>query len=1110
MPVLSVSPVRLSAVSSPSADTAYLRFPSIRGDRVAFVAEDDVWLGSTEGGRAWRLTADAVPVAHARLSPDGATVAYTSTRDGAPEVHVVPVDGGAARRLSHWGDAFTKVAGWLPDGRVVASTAVGEPFRSRVWAWALPLDGGVPERLPLGPAAVVSTRADGGTVLGVDQRRAGATWKRYRGGTAPKLWIDPAGSGEFSRFLPELDGQLEDPDWLGDRVVLLSDHEGWANVYSALPDGSDLRRHTDHGESYARALRTDGSRAVYQRLGEVWLLDDLDPAGRPRRLEISLAGPRTGRRPRPVAAHDWLGDMAVDRTGRATALEVLGTVHWLTSRDGPAPALLDQAGVRARLPRVLGPAAGTATAGAAVPDVAWVTDADGDDAIEVGPADGTAPPRRMAGGQLGRVLELVAAPDGRSLAAASQDGRVLLVDVASGEVREIARTDHADASGLTFSPDSAWLAWSHPGAEQLSQIRAARVADAEAATVEITRLRFRDTSPVFTLDGQHLAFLSTRTFDPVYDELVFDLSFPAATRPYLVPLAATTPSPFHPEPGGRPTGGGSGGPGGGSGDGEEDAPPQPVTVDADAIEQRVIAVPVATARARSLRAVHGGLVWLEDPQHGLLGEDRPAADGEPARPRLLRYDFGKRRSLTLAEEIDGFRVSGDGKRLLLRDGKSLRLVPADRRVDPDEDGDRDAVVEVDLRRLRVTVDPAAQWRQMYDEAGRLMRDHFWIADMAGVDWAGVLERYRPVLDRVATRDDLSELFWEVIGELGSSHAYETPPPRPVPPGRALGHLGADLARDGDDWVVRRVLPGESSVRGARSPLSSPGVAVRAGDAILAVDGRPVDPAVGPAPLLAGAAGVPVELTVRPADGGDERRVVVVPLDDERTLRYQAWVADRRAAVHEASGGRVGYLHIPDMVANGWAQLHRDLVLEVAREALVVDVRDNNGGHVSELVLEKLARRVQGWDTPRHGPATTYPSNAPRGPMILVANEHAGSDGDIVTAGFKQLRLGPVVGMRTWGGVIGIDGRYTLVDGTSVTQPRYSFWFNDSHWGVENYGVDPDVEVPFPPQDWAAGRDPQLDTAVRMVLEALEQQPAATPPDPATRPSRRPPELPPRG
>jgi tricorn protease len=285
------------------------------------------------------------------------------------------------------------------------------------------------------------------------------------------------------------------------------------------------------------------------------------------------------------------------------------------------------------------------------------------------------------------------------------------------------------------------------------------------------------------------------------------------------------------------------------------------------------------------------------------------------------------------------------------------------------------------------------------------------------------------------------------------------------------------------------------------------VAVRAGDVIVAVDGRPVDPVTGPAALLVGAADVPVELTVD--RDGEVRRVVVEPLRDERALRYHDWVAGRRAAVHAASDGRVGYLHVPDMVATGWAQLHRDLHLEVARDALVIDVRDNNGGHLSELVLEKLARSVQGWDTIRHGVPAPYPENSPRGPLVAVANEFAGSDGDIVMAVFAQRRLGPIVGTRTWGGVIGIDGRYRLVDGTSVTQPRYSFWFIDLGWGVENHGVDPDVEVEYPPHAWAAGTDPQLDTAVRLAIEALADHPASRPPDPATRPSRTPPPLPPR-
>lgn len=309
-----------------------------------------------------------------------------------------------------------------------------------------------------------------------------------------------------------------------------------------------------------------------------------------------------------------------------------------------------------------------------------------------------------------------------------------------------------------------------------------------------------------------------------------------------------------------------------------------------------------------------------------------------------------------------------------------------------------------------------------------------------------------------------------------------------------GLLGADISRTDDGhWRIDRILPSETSDPAARSPLAAPGVAVRAGDAILAVDGQETDPLTGPGPLLTGSAGKPVELTVEPADGGNLRHVVVVPTADEEALRYHAWVADRRAYVHERSGGRLGYLHVPDMVGSGWAQLHRDLRVEVAREGLVVDVRENRGGHTSQLVVEKLARRIVGWDLPRGMQPYSYPGDAPRGPVVAVANEFSGSDGDIVNAAIKALRIGPVVGTRTWGGVVGIDSRYRLVDGTLVTQPKYAFWLEGYGWGVENHGVDPDVEVVMAPQDHASGRDPQLDAAIRIALEGLAESPAKTAP-----------------
>jgi tricorn protease len=376
-----------------------------------------------------------------------------------------------------------------------------------------------------------------------------------------------------------------------------------------------------------------------------------------------------------------------------------------------------------------------------------------------------------------------------------------------------------------------------------------------------------------------------------------------------------------------------------------------------------------------------------------------------------------------------------------------------------------------------------------------MRDHFWRADMGGVNWAAQLDRYRFLVPCLGSYDDLIDLIWEVQGELNTSHCYVSEV-SDAPDSRVrVGLLGADISRDSAGvWRVDHILPSETSDPEARSPLRAPGVGVRAGDAILAVDGRDVE-AVGPAPLLAGSAGKPVELTIGPASGGAPRRVVVVPLLDDTPLRYQAWVADRRAYVHAQSGGRVGYLHVPDMVAAGWAQLHRDLRTEMRRDALVVDVRENRGGHLSQLVVEKLSRRVVGWQTGRDGyPAESYPQDAPRGPIVAVADEFSGSDGDIVTAAIKALGIGPIVGMRTWGGTIGIDSRYHLIDGTLVTQAKYPTWLQGPGWGVENHGVDPDVEVPLAPHDDAAGKDPQLDTAIKMAIEALAEHPAATPPE----------------
>ncbi|WP_255951677.1 S41 family peptidase [Streptomyces odontomachi] len=1120
--------------------SGYLRFPHLHGEHVAFTAEDDVWVAPLDGGRAFRVSADNMPVSHPRISPDGTSVAWTSTRDGAPEVHVAPLDGGPSRRLTHWGSVRTGVRGWTPDGRVLAISPYDQASFRRTWARAVPLDGGPAETLPYGPVDAVAHGPDGQVLLlSVTMGREAAYWKRYRGGSMGKLWIDRDGDGTFVRVHEDIDGNIEDPMWVGERIAFVSDHEGVGAVYSSLPDGSDLRRHTDLGAGadaadaprssapepqdaasddaasddgapeegasrqrapedtaarpsdgpaaepvhgfYARHASTDGRRVVYSRAGELYVLDDLEggPDAGPRRLEIRLGGQRTDLQPYALNAARWFGAAAPDHTGRGSALSVRGTIHWVTHREGPARALATTPGVRARLPRTFRVDGEE--------HVVWVTDAEGDDALEFAPATGLAPgatPRRLAAGRLGRVMSLAMAPDGSRAAVASHDGRILLIERESGEVREVDRSEHGEASGLVFSPDSAWLAWSHPGPRPLRHLKLAGTADLTVS--EATPLRFRDYSPAFTLDGKHLAFLSERSFDPIYDEHVFDLAFVDGSRPHLITLSATTPAPFGPQRHGRPFE---------APDKDEtpDSEGAPVTrIDLDGLADRIVPFPVEAGRYSTLRAAKDGLLWLRHPVLGVLGSSRAKPEDQDPKSDLERYDLAQLSMEHLASGADHFAVSGDGKRLLLWTDSKLKVVPSDRRASHDDDSDTN--ITVDLSRVRQKIDPVAEWRQMFDETGRLMRDHFWRADLGGVDWDGALARYRPLVERIATHDDLVDLLYEVHGELGTSHAYVSPSGGWGGSSGRQGLLGADLSRHEDGlWRIDRILPSETSDPGARSPLAAPGAAVRAGDAIIAVAGQPVDQVTGPGPLLVGTSGKPVELTVLPSGGGDPRHAVVVPLDDEEPLRYHAWVADRRAYVHEKSGGRLGYLHVPDMQAPGWAQIHRDLRVEVAHDGLVVDVRENRGGHTSQLVVEKLARRIVGWDVPRGTRPYSYPEDAPRGPVVAVANEYSGSDGDIVNAAIKALGIGTVVGTRTWGGVIGIDSRFRLVDGTLVTQPKYAFWIEGYGWSIENHGVEPDVEVIVTPQDHTANRDPQLDEAIRIALAALEETPAKTPP-----------------
>ncbi|MBO0895022.1 S41 family peptidase [Arthrobacter sunyaminii] len=1155
------------------SSTAYLRYPDLHGDLVTFVAEDDVWMAPVTGGRAWRVSSMQLPARSPKFSPDGTQVAWQVVQGGAPEIVTADVNGGNFRQLTFWGSQSTRMKGFNSAGQVIATSSVEQEDSRLRWAFAVPLDGAAPVKLPYGP---VETIAEGPAVgderpmvIGSMLTREQAWWKRYRGGTAGKLWIDADGNGEFERLVPELDGNLSDPMWIEGRVAFLSDHEGYGNLYSVTPSGSDLRRHTDFDTFYVRHASSDGSRIVFESAGRLWLLPSLDAEAQP--LDIVLGSAGTARRPRPLDVARHLAGVVPDAAGNASVVETHGTLHWLTHRDGPSRVIEADSAVRARLGRPLGDsravfvsdrqgeeaiyikdvfaelsvgsAVGSRAAEEAPVSEPAAKDADGAGLVLPSPvsAAGSAglPQARPlaaespAGGQSPesastpesapkpgdstvrveferptRVSQLAPSPDGKRVGVATEYGEVFVLDVAAAQLFPVASTGFGAVDQLAFSPDSQWLAWAEPSsADGRTRIRLRSVLDTEAPVIDVTDGRFTDHDPSFTTDGRYLAFLSERSFDPVYDTHRFDLSFPSSTKPFLVALAAGTPSPFGPSVSGiaAVTAADEA-----KDDGAAKAAAVPdVVVDADRIGDRIIAVPVPQGRYEKLRTADSALLWQAADIYGVTGDGRAtAADRDPA-SRLERFDLVKKDLSVLVPALDDFEVSGDGTKVVLRHDGGVRVVPASAKVEEGTGED----IRVELDRIRVRIDPVQVWGQAFDEAWRLQRDFFWAPDMGGLDWEGVHSRYRPLVQNLGGHDDLVDLLWEMHGELGTSHAYVTPAPVTEPGSGSQGFLGADLLPGAGGWEVVRILGAESSDPQATSPLSAPGADVHPGDIIAAVDGQPVPAGEGPAPLLAGAAGRTVELTIVSTndDGApSQRRIAVVPLRSEERLRYQNWVHANRRIVREASDGAFGYLHIPDMVANGWSQLHRDLDQEAAKQALVVDVRRNRGGHTSQLVAELIGRKVTAWANPRGGKPTPYPDHAPRGPVVILTDEFAGSDGDIITQVAKLRSIGPVVGTRTWGGVVGIDGRFQLMDGTAVNQPRYAFWFTGGvGWGVENRGVEPDIEVAFPPHAYVAGDDPQLEHGVGILREMLSEIPTDQPPAMTGYPSLQPAPLPPR-
>lgn len=1060
----------------------YYRTPTIAGQTIVFVCEDDLWSVDARGGIARRLTAGPGLVSLPRLSPDAQTIAYVGRDEGTPEVYTIPVLGGRPRRLTFLGCETLNVCGWSRDGATIYFTAdAGVPFVRETVAFAVPAAGGEARRLPVGHAMSLDVAAGGATVIGRNNLDP-ARWKRYRGGTAGHLWVDATGDGTFARLGAELNGNLVWPMWVNGDVAFVSDHEGIANVYAVKPDGSDLRRLSNETEYFARYPSTDGERIVYACGGEIILVD---PWNGPARVNVQTpsAAPQTARR--FVDAGDLLEDYAPSPDGKALALTTRGHAYTMPLWEAAVSEIGALTPGRRRQAVWLHD--GTR--------IAYVEDGAGFERIAVEPVDQPAQPRHVLSRDVGRITELVASPCGERLAFANHRHELYVLDL-GGEPRLLDTSPAWRCMDLAFSPDGKWLAytWSPKSATMII-----RIADCESgALIDATEALREDRAPAWDPDGKYLYFISARDFNPVYDALQFDLSFPHAMRPYVVTLRLDVANPFVPLPAPLHRGKDDDGDDedeGDDGDAKTAKPPKPVTIDAAGMPHRILAFPVEEGSYARVAGAKDRAIFSRFPVRGIKPGRR---DDDDEGGTLLAYDFTAQRSATLAGDIDGFVLGNDARTLVYESRRKLRAIDAGGEL-PEEEPEEKPPTEMnrrsgwlDLGRIGVAVEPRAEWAQMLREAWRLQREQFWDPQMSGVDWDAVLVRYEALLPLVRTRAELSDVIWEMQGELGTSHAYEMGGDLRTPPQYRRGFLGADYhwdaARAG--YVIDAILRGDSWNRNDDSPLAEPGLDVRPGDAIVAVAGVRVTHDRTPDELLVNLAGRDVALDV--ARDGGTKRVLARALRDEHALRYRAWVDANRRLVHERTNGRVGYLHVPDMGPWGFAEFHRGYLTEFERDGLIVDVRYNRGGHVSPLLLEKLTRKRVGYDISRYGPAQPYPPESVGGPIVALTNQFAGSDGDIFSHVFKLYGLGPLIGMRTWGGVVGINPYHELVDGTTTTQPEYAFWFSDVGWGVENYGTDPDVVVDIAPQDAAAGRDPQMEKALELIGALI----AKAPPRPA--------------
>ncbi|MFN8177203.1 MAG: S41 family peptidase [bacterium] len=1084
----------LAVTSSASAAPGYLRYPDIYGDHVVFSAEGDLWIVSAAGGTAAHLTSGPGMEYFPRFSPDGTKIAFTGFYDGNADVFVIPAGGGEPQRLT-WCPGPDEVLGWTPDGADILFRSRRDEPHGDWQVYAVSANGGDARVMPVGRASRLAIDPDTGAWAINRTDRERATWKRYRGGTNEDIWVGHPGKNDF-KDVTSFSGYDMMPMWYQGRIYYACDKGGTQEIWSMKPDGSDQKSHTSHGDWDVRYPELgDKGRIVYQVAGDIGLYDIAK--GSDAKLAIDLPSERVLTRVRYPDATKYLVGFDLSPDGERLAIESRGEIFSVPAKKGVTLTITGGSGARER--------------GAAFdPDskrIYYITDATGEEEIRSidswGRGDASVV---VAAGKTGWHFPPVPSPDGKWIAWGDQTQTLYVAPAKGGAPQKVDQSEQAEIREYTWSPDGRYLAYTKVPRSEFSSIWIwdSKDGSLHRATGEATI----DFSPAWDPDGRWLAFLSLRTVNPVLDGARdFQNVDVLSTKPYLVLLKADGKNPFEDRKGlpdddadkkkdekkGDKDKADKGKDkdkdkkGDEKGKDEEKKKPEPVVIDWDGLARRVVEVPVDAGILNGLGATSKHLYWLSHPVQGIAGDDDGGGDHPDG--KLVMYSFEDKEEKTVSEGVSGYDLEpGASKLAFMKDRGKIFVIDADAPA-----GDDLSKSAVSLDDVVIDLDPREEWRQMFFEGWRHMRDFVWTPDLAGVNWTAVRDHYATLLPRLAIRDDLRDLMGEMIGELSTSHTYVYGgdmgmDPRNTP----VGLLGGRFQREGSAYKITKIFRGDVADLD-RAPLDAPDVHVQEGEYIVAVNHRPLPSGRPLEAAFENLAGRKVVLGIsKTADGKGARDVVVEPVPDDGRLRYIDWVRMNREAVAKASGGKLGYIHLPDMGSSGLIEFNRWFYPQLDKEGMIVDCRWNGGGFVSQMMVERLRRKVDTFDRSRGGGINTYPYRTLNGPFVVLLNEEAGSDGDIFPYMCQKEGLAPVIGQRSWGGVIGIRDDKRLVDGGHLTQPEYAMWDPKKGWAIENHGVDPDIEVANYPQDEAQGLDPQLDRGIQETLKRLAANPPPQP------------------